>query len=115
MKHMQTNLEAFYKIASPTFNTHMYVSFVDELSKLAEEEKKGPPKWLKKTVNFTGLALGAGLGAATGDIIADKLVRTSNPNIRSAAKATGAGLAAAAAATILPKIKDKVSDLLRGN
>jgi hypothetical protein len=93
----------------------MYLSFVDELSKLAEQkEKKHAPSWLKKSVNFAGLAIGAGLGAATGDLVADKLTKTTNPTIRAAAKATGAGLSAAVAATVLPKLKDRVSELLRG-
>lgn len=91
----------------------MINSLVDEIIKIAEEEKKGPPKWAGEAADIAGFIGGAAVGSYTGDIAASRLLKIKSPAARSFARYVGAGLAGYATMKALPHLRKNAPEAVR--
>lgn len=95
----------------------MINSLLDEVIKIAEEEKK-PPKWAGEAADIAGFIGGAAVGSYAGDTAAHHLLKIKSPGARNFARYVGAGLAGYATMKALPHLKkhapESVRDLIDG-
>lgn len=91
----------------------MINSLVDEIIKIAEEEKKGPPNWAGEAADIAGFIGGAAIGSYAGDTAAHHLLKIKSPGARNFARYVGAGLAGYATMKALPHLKRNAPEAVR--